>query len=388
VSEVNAATASYLNQLKAAIAAAGYSQAACAKALKPSVSPSHLSRVLAGQRIDTLCVDSIHTLLDTKKAPTAPTVSASIPAEQVTNPPTKDIRMLLARQSLSQDTRAHFKLRRDPFIDDVECAEDLFLYDKSRWVFEEMLATVKHGGMLAVVGESGSGKTTLRRALIDKLAREQTKAIVIEPYTIAMEHNDTAGKTLKAAAIAEAIVRSIDPKASVRRSSDARFLQVHNMLKASHTAGNKHVLIIEEAHCLPIPTLKHLKRFFELENGFKKLLSIILIGQLELRQILSEKNPEVREVVQRVSVVTLPSMNDALAPYLAFKFKRIDADLNQLITTDGIAALRDWLTDEPVKGRPISRCYPLLVGNLMNAALNRAASLGAPIINADIVKGL
>ncbi len=35
--------------------------------------------------------------------------------------------------------------------------------------------------------------------------------------------------------------------------------------------GQRHVLIIEEAHDLSVHTLKYLKRFWELEDGFKKL---------------------------------------------------------------------------------------------------------------------
>ena len=41
--------------------------------------------------------------------------------------------------------------------------------------------------------------------------------------------------------------------------------------KNSSEAGYSHLLIIEEAHSLPIATLKQLKRFFELEDGYKNL---------------------------------------------------------------------------------------------------------------------
>ncbi|MFP4733744.1 AAA family ATPase, partial [Pasteurella multocida] len=85
--------------------------------------------------------------------------------------------------------------------------------------------------------------------------------------------------------------------------------QLHRVLKDSARAGNQHVLIIEEAHSLPVPTLKHLKRFFELEDGFKKLLSIVLVGQPELKLKLSERNFEVREVVQRCEIVTLEPLD-------------------------------------------------------------------------------
>lgn len=65
---------------------------------------------------------------------------------------------------------------------------------------------------------------------------------------------------------------------------------------------------------MPLPTLKHLKRFFELKRGFERLLGIVLIGQIELAVKLSENNPAVREVVRPCEVVTLqPLANGRLA---------------------------------------------------------------------------
>ncbi len=120
-----------------------------------------------------------------------------------------------------------------------------------------------------------------------------------------MEDNDKTGKTLKALHIAEAIMAVVAPSASIKSSPEARFRQVHTVLRDSRRAGNSHCLIIEEAHGLSFHTIKHLKRFLELEDGFKKLISIVLLGQPELKQKLSEANPAVREVVQRCEVVEL-----------------------------------------------------------------------------------
>lgn len=102
---------------------------------------------------------------------------------------------------------------------------------------------------------------------------------------------------------------------------------MHNILKASAQVGQRHVLIIEEAHALAIPTLKHLKRFYELQDGFKKLLSIILIGQTELEKKLSEHNPEVREVVQRCELVKLPPLDNHVEGYLRHKLDRAACSL-------------------------------------------------------------
>ncbi|HBI6952446.1 TPA: AAA family ATPase, partial [Serratia marcescens] len=208
-----------------------------------------------------------------------------------------DDNMLLAKQVLHPATKKHFGLFRDPFADDaLQGSEDVFTTPDIRYVREALFQTARHGGFLAVVGESGAGKSTLRRDLIERINRENAPVIVIEPYIIAMEDNDNKGKTLKAASIAEAIINTIAPLEGVKRSQEARFRQLHRVLKDSSNAGYSHVLVIEEAHSLPLPTLKHLKRFFELENGFKKLLSIVLVGQPELAMKLSERNQEVREV--------------------------------------------------------------------------------------------
>lgn len=306
------------------------------------------------------------------------------------------IEMLLRKQALTPAARQLFNLMRDPFIDDVQAADDVFLTPDSRYVREAMWATAKHGGLLAVVGESGAGKSTLRRDFIDRIQREQASIIVIEPYVLAMEESDMKGKTLKSAQIAEAIIVSVNPLEKPKRSSEARFRQLHNILKESNRSGNRHVLIIEEAHCLPTATLKHLKRFFELEDGFKKLLSIILIGQPELKMKLSDKNAEVREVVQRCEVAELQPLDNNLEAYLDFKFKRIGVDIKSVFEQGALDALRAKLTFNQTAprgsnrafsaGSTLSLLYPLAVANVVTAAMNLASEIGAPMISADIIK--
>lgn len=301
--------------------------------------------------------------------------------------------MLLRKQTITQAARKSFNLFRDPFLDDVNEAADVYLSPDIRYVRESMWAVAKHGGMLAVVGESGAGKTTLRRDLIDRIARENANVIVIEPYVLAMEENDMKGKTLKSANIADAIIHAINPLINVKRSSEARFRQLHKLLIDSNRSGNKHLLIIEEAHCLPTATLKHLKRFFELEDGFKKLLGIILVGQPELRLKLSEKNAEVREVVQRCEIAELSPLDNQLGDYLDFKLRRVGSELDKVFDKGAVDAIRAKLTFNAPSpsGRGVranqstSLLYPLAVANLVSAAINSAVEIGAPLVSADIV---
>ncbi|MDP8080219.1 AAA family ATPase [Phocoenobacter skyensis] len=300
----------------------------------------------------------------------------------------EDITMLLAKQALFPATKKHFSLFRDPFAQDVRSCEDVFSSADVCYVRESLFQTAKHGGFMAVVGESGAGKSTLRRDLIERINTEHSNIIVIEPYIIAMEDNDIKGKTLKASHIAESIIHTLAPLENVKRSPEARFRQLHRVLKESSRSGYSHVLIVEEAHSLPIPTLKHLKRFFELEDGFKKLLSIVLVGQPELKLKLSERNTEVREVVQRCEVVELAPLDAELEKFVAFKLAKVDKKISDIFEEDTFFALRNRLTVTNRKKVTSSLLYPLTVGNLLTAAMNMAAQLGVPLVNADVVNNV
>ncbi|MCT8557117.1 AAA family ATPase [Glaesserella parasuis] len=311
---------------------------------------------------------------------TEPVVSVPKTTDEI-----KDEIMLLAKQALFPATKKHFGLFRDPFAEDIRSAEDVFTSADVRYVREALFQTAKHGGFMAVVGESGAGKSTLRRDLIDRINQENAPIQVIEPYIIAMEDNDVKGKTLKASHIAESIITTLAPLENVKRSPEARFRQLHRVLKESVKSGYSNVLIIEEAHALPIPTLKHLKRFFELEDGFKKLLSIVLVGQPELKLKLSERNTEVREVVQRCEIVELAPLDAELERFVEHKLERVGKQVSDIFEEDAFLAVRQRLVAVNRQKQSTSLLYPLAVGNLLTAAMNLAESLGIPKVNGQVV---
>ena len=296
--------------------------------------------------------------------------------------------MLLRKQTINRDARAHFRIPRDPFTDEMTEDADVYLSDDIRYVRAAMRQTAKHGGMLAVIGESGSGKSTLRHDLIDFININHEPITVIEPYVLGLEDNEVKGKSLKSMDISSAIISSINPQAKPRRSAEARARQMHELLKNSALSGRKHLLIIEEAHGLPIPTLKHLKRFYELQEGFKKLLSIILIGQTELQTKLSEYNPEVREVVQRCEVVNLKPLDFKVEEYIQHKFARVDMDYTALFDTSAFNEIINRLrvaSNRRGEKQVRSLCYPLAVNNLVSNALNLAARIGAEKVTGEII---
>lgn len=303
----------------------------------------------------------------------------------------EDDSMLLPKQTLQPATRKAFGLFRDPF-DELQSAEDMWVSPDIRYVREAMYQTARHGGFLAIEGESGAGKSTLRRDLVNRLAQNNDAVLVIEPYVLASEDNDTKGKSLKSTHIAESMMAAVAPLAKPKSSPEARFAQLHRALKESHAAGYRHCLVIEEAHSLPVPTLKHLKRILELEVGFTKLVSIIMIGQPELGVKLSERNADVREVVQRCERVTLaPVDRSRLKEFLTFRFERVGKALADVMddgAVDAIVARLSQPTRQGGRDGSVSLLYPLAIGNLLIAAMNLAVQLGVPKVSADVVKGV
>ncbi len=304
----------------------------------------------------------------------------------------EDLHMLLRHHTLSADARRHFNVASDPFVNEMRENTDVFETDDIRYVRSAMRHTAKHGGMLAVVAESGGGKSTLRQDLIDWINVAGEPITVIEPYVLGMEENERRGKALKAADLTGAVIRAVAPGATLRMSLQDRADQMHRVLKGSAQVGRKHVLIIEEAHALAVPTLKHLKRFYELQDGFKKLLSIILVGQTELEHKLSEHNPEVREVVQRCELVKLPPLDNHVEAYLRHKMKRANLAFESVFEPDAVDAIRAMLRQtvtESRRGQRVAReqslCYPLAINNLVTRAMNEAVKIGATKVGGALI---
>ena len=275
--------------------------------------------------------------------------------------------MLLVNAGLKPETRQHFKLARNPFVDDVQSPDDVFQTPSVRYVRATLLDCALHHGFVAVVGESGAGKSTLAEDLQERIRTEGRDIQIIKPYVLGMEGTDDRGKTLKSTQIAEAIVCALDPQVRLKLSSEARFRQVHELL-----------------------TLKHLKRFIELKDGMQRLIGVALIGQPELRDRLGSQNAEVREVAQRCEIVELEPLDAQLEGYLQHKFARFDLKLEDVFTADAFDAMRARLIYTPRGGRPTdarSLCFPLVVNNLVCRAMNAAAAAHWPQVDAQVIGG-
>lgn len=285
---------------------------------------------------------------------------------------------------ISDEAKEKFHLNRDPFVDDVRSEEDVYVSKEHRYVEQSMRQVAQHGGFLAVVGESGSGKTTLRRALLEQLAKRGNEVVVIQPKTI------DKGR-LTAQGICEAILEDVAPSVRVKRSLEGKARQIEKVLKHSSRSGKKHVLIIEEAHDLKVETLKYLKRFWEMEDGFTKLLAIIIVGQPEMRYQLDEgRNYDAREVIRRIEIVQLRPLDKVgdIEKYFELKFGRVGVAWTDVAERDVCDAMREKLIRQTVHAKAYSLAYPLTLNNLCKKALNVAGEVGASKVDAGIIKSL
>lgn len=284
-------------------------------------------------------------------------------------------------EMVNQDTLRHFKMFRNPFVADVEKSTDIYKSDEHRYIEAAMMDTAKHGGFLAVIGEVGSGKTTMRREVMEQLKKD-SNVMVIFPQII--------DKTrVNASSICDAIVMDLSEE-KPKNKLEHKTRQVQKLLMDRSRAGYQACLVIEEAHDLTTSTLKYLKRFYELEDGYKKLLGIILVGQTELKNMFNEsQHVEMREVIRRVQVAEIRGLNGNLKDYLTVKFKRVGVKVEDLMDDAAIAALSQRLTTTGTKDKkPVSHAYPLLVNNYTARAMNLAAEMGESRITVEVVESL
>lgn len=283
-------------------------------------------------------------------------------------------------EMISQEAMKHFKIFRNPFIDDVLKDSDIFMSDEHRYIEAAMLDASRHGGFLAVIGEVGSGKSVMRRKVVEQLKKDGD-VIVIFPQMIDKSR-------VNAASICDAIIMDLsEVRPALRLEQKTR--QVHKLLLERAKQGFRSVLIVEEAHDLHTNTLKYLKRFYELEDGYRKLLGIILIGQTELKNLFNESmHIEMREVIRRIQTAEIKGLNGNTRDYLSLKLKRINVKVDDIFDEGAFAALARRLTTQDRRNKTISHAYPLVVNNYAARAMNLAYEMGEKKVTEEVIMAL
>ena len=281
---------------------------------------------------------------------------------------------------LSLDAKQHFKLKSDPFAPYLTKLSDIIML-QSHYYADEIMKTSAQAGLFAVItGEVGSGKTTVRDKFIEE-NKQGSRFIAIIPET--KDAGFITAKEIMATIIYE--LSEEKPK----RSMEALSRQVKKLLKQRQAAGEKCVLIIDEAQGLHTATLKYLKRLWEMRNGLSSLIGIVLIGQPELEtRLYGQNNAEVREVTARTTHARLEPINNELRAYLTHKIKQAGGNINNIITDDAISYLSEKLTLADRNNKVQQVAYPLETGNIMKLLMNKCVMSGEELITKELVESI
>jgi type II secretory pathway predicted ATPase ExeA len=157
----------------------------------------------------------------------------------------------------------------------------------------EVIATLVYGitqrrGFILLVGEPGTGKTTLINSLIDKPGINANFAYIYNP--------DLNFNGLLHIILIEFGLASVDEYLSITKAMLRLKMYVDEQFEKDRNA----VIIVDEAQCLDIKTLEKLRLLSNLETRKHKSIQIILSGQPELGNTLSQEN--LTQLAQRIGL--------------------------------------------------------------------------------------
>jgi general secretion pathway protein A len=162
-----------------------------------------------------------------------------------------------------------------------------FLYASEN--YKDCLFYLLHGlqrdyGLLVMTGAIGTGKTFLLHTLLKKLDEKIHTAFIVNSRLNSFEILQYASKEFKL---------------EITGQSKAELLLNLRQFLLKHAMINERViLIIDEAQNLSVDVLEDIRLLTNFENAEKKLIQIILVGQVQLEEKL--KLPELVQLSQRV----------------------------------------------------------------------------------------
>ena len=141
-------------------------------------------------------------------------------------------------------------------------------------------------GFVVLTGDIGTGKTTIVRALVERLGKDTSSALLLNPMLEGEE-----------------LLRCILEEFGVGNMGGGRkelIDRLNQFLLGELTQARGAALIIDEAQHLSEQALEEIRLLSNLETEKAKLLQIILVGQVELHQKL--KSSFLRALNQRISI--------------------------------------------------------------------------------------
>ncbi len=203
--------------------------------------------------------------------------------------------------------RSPFTLAPDPrFLYLSGCHQD---------ALHQLLQSIRRKeGFIVLTGDIGTGKTTVCRAVIEQLDRTTFASLILNPF---LSVNDLLREILLDFGIVSREAVRNGRLASA--TTHELVTTLHEFLLSLVPIGGSAVLVIDEAQHLPPPVLEQIRIISNLETSAARLLQIVLVGQLNLLDVLA--GADMRQLDQRVSLraILRPLTRDEVDAYIAHR---------------------------------------------------------------------
>ena len=240
----------------------------------------------------------------------------------------------------------------------------------SRYLFlsprhQEAYANLEFGvrersGFLLLTGEVGTGKTTLIRHFLSQVGKDVRTAVILYPALSAGEMFHAIMQDLEVPFAGGSLKDAVDTLANALIEAKALNLKV--------------VVLIDEAQNLKPPVLEQLRLLSNLETEREKLLTVVLVGQPELREMLDQ--PALRQLSQRI---TSRSHLDPLTPGETREYVK-----HRLVVAGGAGSEISPAAVERV--HKLSGGIPRVVNVLCDRALVGAFGRGLNAVDVELVE--
>jgi general secretion pathway protein A len=257
----------------------------------------------------------------------------------------------------------YFGLSESPFSITPDPAF-VYLSAAHRDALAHLLYGVGQGGasgFVQLTGEVGTGKTTLCRCLIEQVEDDTKIALILNPLMTPGELLATIGEEL-----------GIDVSDRLE-SNKALVDTLNSYLLEQHAAGNRVVVVIDEAQNLSPEALEQVRLLTNLETAKHKLLQMVLLGQPELRQLLQREN--LRQLAQRITArYHLAPLNaEETAAYVNHRMK-VAGSIHNPFRRSALKALFQR-----------SQGIPRLINIIADRSLAGAYAKESPRVNASMI---
>jgi general secretion pathway protein A len=220
----------------------------------------------------------------------------------------------------------------------------------------------ERGGFIVITGEVGTGKTTLARYFLSRLDGRTATAFVLYPALSGAELLRTILDDLHVPAAGTSLKDSVDA--------------LHRFLLQARAEGRDVVLLIDEAQDLSAEVLEQVRLISNLETDTEKLITIILMGQSELNEMLSRR--DLRQLAQRVTARyhLAPLDEEGTADYIRHRLEVAGGAGKVGFTRGALSAVHR-----------LSTGIPRLINLICDRALLAGYVKGTRTIDAAMVKG-